>query len=401
MKVRQVNKDDFEKILELDAYCYGGNPKHMRERYEKRFDLINDQYLCMEIDGKVVANSRLIPLEQNIRGKFYPMGGIAMVVSAPEMRRKGHIRTLMLESFKKMQKDGLDVSVLYPFKDTFYANFGYVATAPTNRIVINPQSFSKWRNQINGYTVKRLSYSEGFDLYKKIQTENVALIHGAVRRDATRWKEFEQSNAWIAVAFDTADQPQGVMVYRTEGFSTGFDWAADGKMTISDIHCLTPEARKSLYHFIYVHTDQIVKVELPMIPSDYQIYPSLDNYCHIKMKPYNINMVRIINARKAIDGVPTKIEGELAIEISDAQIDENNQIFTLSSDGKQLTMKPNKKKQKIDAGLTIQGLTALLYGLLPVDELKTFQWIDEVSTNTKRLLDYWFPTKQPTLTEHF
>jgi len=109
----------------------------------------------VEIDGKITTKSRNIPLIQNVRGKLIPMAGVSNVASDPVSRRKGHVRKLMEYLVRKSYDDDLNVSTLYPFKDTFYAKFGYVNVNPNTQLVIKPSQLRKWKTLPEGYTTKR------------------------------------------------------------------------------------------------------------------------------------------------------------------------------------------------------------------------------------------------------
>ena len=104
VKIRQATKEDFEQVHEITAYSYGFDTLASKEGGMKRWEITYDEQYLAEIDGKITANTRMIPFEQNIRGVWKKMGGIAMVVTDPVFRRKGHIRDIMNFLIKKMAK---------------------------------------------------------------------------------------------------------------------------------------------------------------------------------------------------------------------------------------------------------------------------------------------------------
>ncbi len=74
-------------------------------------------------------------MRQNIRGTVLPMAGVAGVATHPLARRRGLVRTLLNQLLEEMRDDGTPVSVLYPFRTSFYARFGYV-TLPQHRTAV-------------------------------------------------------------------------------------------------------------------------------------------------------------------------------------------------------------------------------------------------------------------------
>ncbi|MHA1187441.1 MAG: GNAT family N-acetyltransferase, partial [Candidatus Heimdallarchaeota archaeon] len=226
MKIRQATEEDFDQILDVTAVSYGFDAEQARERYKKKYDETFDEEFVVEVDGKITAKARNIPLIQNVRGKLIPMAGISMVATDPVSRRKGHIRKLMEYLVRKMYDDDLTVSTLYPFKDTFYAKFGYVNVNPTTQLIIKPNQLRKWKTLPEGYSIKRTNDVDSFAIYKKIHEEFFGNIHGGVVRPEKRWKEYgEKSRVKVAVVYNPKGKPEGIVRYSIKGFSSGFDWA--------------------------------------------------------------------------------------------------------------------------------------------------------------------------------
>ncbi|MFW9923371.1 MAG: enhanced intracellular survival protein Eis, partial [Candidatus Thorarchaeota archaeon] len=379
MSVRKATLKDFDRINELNGVCYGYDPISLSERMLKRFEITYDENYCIEADGKIVANIRNVPLEQNIRGKWLKMGGVAMVVSDPEYRRKGYVRDIMNYLLELMYEEDYSVSTLYPFKDTFYASYGYVNTPPTYRMEFNPNFLNRWKNLPPGYTVKRLSHIDGFNIYKEIYSKAMDTIHGGVKRPEKRWKEYDNpSPVSYAVAFNADGKPEGVFKYYTKGYSSGFDWSEDGKMTITEFWSLTPKARQSLYNFIFLYSDQIVKVILPLNPHESELYTWMQGYFITAINPINIWMARLVNIKTTLDNMKSSLDGSIKIRIIDEQITQNNQTFGLTSDKHKFIVDELGDK-KADVEMTIQGLSSLVYGLLPAADIEAFNWIKNSS----------------------
>ncbi|MFW9832200.1 MAG: GNAT family N-acetyltransferase, partial [Candidatus Thorarchaeota archaeon] len=68
----------------------------------------------------------IIKVKQSVRGVLKGMGGISMVGTYPEARMRGYVRSLMQSAFLDMKESDLPVSMLEPFRETFYDRLGYV-----------------------------------------------------------------------------------------------------------------------------------------------------------------------------------------------------------------------------------------------------------------------------------
>ena len=401
MKIRQATLEDFDQINEITGVSYGFDAASAKERMYKRFEFTFKENYCVEVDGKIVANARYLLFDQNIRGKFVKMGGIGMVASDPQYRRQGYIRELMKFLLEKMRTDKCAVSTLYPFKDTFYARFGYVNGAADLFLKINPYYFNRWKKLPNGYRVERLSHEEGFQHYKSIHEKAMGKIHGGVKRGENRWKEYDNPGpGFYAVAFNEKNEAEGVMKYFSKGYGSGFSWSEDGKMDLQDILYLTPNARRALYNFIFLYTDQVQTVKYPITAGESELYPWLQDYCMVDVEKSNIWMSRIIDIPRTLNNLQTTKDGELKIQINDIDYLENNKIFDFTSRNNVLKVEISDST-KADFELSIQGLTSIVYGFLTSFDIESFDWIKNPKEEHLNLLNDWFPLKIPRLTEGF
>ena len=401
MKIRQTKQEDYERINELNAHCYGFEKEVFAERFKERFTYQFDENYCLEVDGKIVANIRLISFDQNVRGKIMKMGGIAMVVTDPLHRRKGYSREIMKFLIDKMGKENFAVSNLYPFNDSFYAAYGYVNANPHVSIKFNPKFMIRWKRLPEGYTVERLSPSDGFKHYKEIYNTRIKDVHGGIVRNEKRWKLWEEKwPGWFAVAFNPKGKAEGIMRYTTKGFMEGFSWSESGKMNIDDIKFLTPQARQSLYHYLYLYADQIVEVTMPVVPYESELYPWLRGYYMTEIKAKNIWMTRIINTKLTLDDLQVAVDGKITVKITDEHCPQNNQTYLITSKKGKLSVEElGEQPSKLE--MTQKGLASLVYGLLTANDIESFNWITNAAEDEKALLDAWFPKLPPILTEGF
>ncbi len=402
MKVRQATLDDFEEIHNITAYSYGFDPIGTKERMQKRWELTFDENFCVENEkGIIVANSRMITFEQFVRGKKLKMGGIAMVASEPLARRQGNIRESMNFLLNKMYKEKFAMSTLYPFKDTFYAVYGYVNAPPEIRMRFNPKFLSRWKTMPEGYRIERLPHERGYPYLKELHNKLIPTIHGGVIRSEKRWKEYDNPTpAWYLVIFNPKGEAEAVVKYTQKGFMIDFEWAEEGKLTIYDSLILTPQARAALYHFLFLHSDQINKIQFPIDELNSTLYPWLQGYYITELSPSNIWMGRVVNIKEALQGLKVKSDGQIKVKVIDEQIAQNNQTFELLSKNGNLSIK-ELAENSYDVEMHIKGLSALVYGLLTTEDIEIFDWLKNASEENRVLLNDWFPLEQPKLTEEF
>jgi len=402
MKIRRTTSDEIDDVMKLSQYAYGQGTEP-RPGSKEVMGLTFDEYRTVEENGKVIANSRLIPFEQNTRQVWKKMGGIAEITSAPETRRQGHIRELMKYMFKEMHDDGYATSVLYPFKDEFYGRLGYVACTPFSSITVNLDRLRRWDLPV-GYRVERMEFVEGLTHLKTIHKESVESTHGGVLRSEKRWKEMNISlskKSSIAVAFDQEDEPTGALVYAIKGYGTygkEDDW---GTIRIREKHWLSPEARNALFHFLHMHDDQIINIKTPVSPNEIDYH-----FWFTNISPPNITarlwayMARLIDVEKSVEGLPAASDDELIIKVEDTHCPWNNQSYRLVGEGGYLKAEALGNTSS-SIKMSIGGLSALVFGVMWPADLKPLGLCTGLDSKSVELLTSWFPREPPSMIEDF
>ncbi|MFW9919951.1 MAG: enhanced intracellular survival protein Eis [Candidatus Thorarchaeota archaeon] len=396
MTIRRARIEDKDSLGKLARYSFNP-PEWIREIIDSTFSQFHDQFYLVEDDGRPIARARMIPFEQNIRGVWKRMGGIASVSSAPETRRKGHIRDLMIFLLKEMHESDIPFTTLYPFKEEFYARFGYVPSQPKMMFQIKADTLRLW-DVPEDYTVLRIPLKDGFEYAKKIYSDSIDSIHGSVKRGDEIWREYlaiENEYAFVL----KGSEPLAYMRYRIEGFGSFSGGDRDGRLFCSEMHWSDIEARNALLNYMYGHVDQVVTVKVPVAPinQDYWHWTKRFNIGDTKIEATGVHMARIVDVVSCLSDIPVSGTDSITVEVKDAICDWNNAIYELTSDGTHLNAKTSDTKE-VDARITIEGLTSLVYGTGSVETLVATKWL----TGTKLdVLGRWFEPRLPWLTVDF
>jgi predicted acetyltransferase len=393
--VRRCTSDDKDAIWNLVSYAYS-IPETSRETFLERLDLIGSEFFLNEVDGVPVAIARVLDFEQNLRGVLKPMGGIGMVASSPEYRRMGHTRGLILSIFKTLRKAGVATSTLYPFKDTFYGELGYVKMPPSSILEFNPNSLSGVQLP-DGFSAKREEGKEIIRVRRALYDSMVLQTHGAVKRSDRRWEEMTKTSTLKAVVARNSDgKPEAVMIYSIKGYSEGHAWAETGQMNIIEFTWTSLEGRDAILNFLYKHGDQIIKATMVISTRSEDYYQWLSNIHTPTTRANIVSMARILDVEKSFSEIPVDHAGKSIIKVVDNQIKGNSRFFEFSDDNGKLSVKETKGQAK--TVIRIEGLTAILYGTLSEAQLRRLGWLEGESPKD---LYNWFPPATPWLTENF
>ncbi|MCX6137084.1 MAG: GNAT family N-acetyltransferase [Ignavibacteriales bacterium] len=144
MELRSARPDDAPALADLYRVCF---PAILRTASEWLEDVQstprrswND--IIITIDSGVLAGAlTLYPHELFIGGGSLKSGGIGGVAVLPEFRSRGISSQMMAEAFRRMNRSGQVLSMLYPFRHSFYARAGYGLIGELQRITTDVLSF--------------------------------------------------------------------------------------------------------------------------------------------------------------------------------------------------------------------------------------------------------------------
>ena len=119
-EIRTALPEDQEEAWALQRAAFslpdGPLPPHPGQQHDLRV------VVC---SGRVVSCLTLIYAELCVRGAFLPMGGVRHVATHPEEQNRGYASALMRDTLKRLHRQGVSASVLFPFSFRYYRKFGY------------------------------------------------------------------------------------------------------------------------------------------------------------------------------------------------------------------------------------------------------------------------------------
>ncbi|GCE20023.1 GNAT family N-acetyltransferase [Dictyobacter kobayashii] len=128
--IRQLQRDEIPEITRLlTSYAFRSTPSlPERATWQQEMAYLDEAtHFAVFADKQPVASAASSPIIQNIRGQFYPGGGLWAVTTHPAGRRKGYARAMLTALLARLHEDGCAISVLYPFRESFYTRLGYTA----------------------------------------------------------------------------------------------------------------------------------------------------------------------------------------------------------------------------------------------------------------------------------
>ena len=91
----------------------------------------------------------------------------------------------------------------------------------------------------------------------------------------------------------------------------------------------------------------------------------------------------------------------ITFKISDSNCSWNNGIFQLAGKSGKLSIKKMDPKSNFECELTIQGLTAVVYGNYVLEDLIFKKWFSEIVAGAGKKLELLFPYQLPYIFDTF
>ncbi len=388
LEIRKITNKERSTLMDLYRYAYT-EWSDQPIKSEELDEIISEETLGFFENGRLISSLRVHDFQQSIRGVLKDCGGVAGVATYPEARTKGYVRQLMQASFKQMREQGQSVSMLDPFKQSFYEKFGFVAANAAYVVQAPIKQLQYWKkeNQSTDWTFERVRAVDAKDiLLKFIREVGPKQYHGYIifkSIPAGMWKQRVKDS--IVVFVRNEGKIQAVSRYRIKGERIQGSW--QNNLTVIDSLWRTREARDQLFSFFARHQDQIHNI---IIHAPFET--KVDHWfkdVRMKVERKTTWMVRLVDVKKAIDKLPGEGEDIITLELTDSDCPWNNGIFTIQSEKGVLRM--TKSSGNPIVKISIEALSSLVYGTQPLEEIEFQEKITISEDWARHTLQRWFP----------
>jgi len=326
-RVRTAREEDVEQLVEMGLCAYpdsGGFEVRRRNLMQNSFGNLNDVRV-IEKDGRIAGQAALYSIELWLGGRRVPSAAVASVSVAPGERREGISRALLEQLHAEVDAQKAALTLLYPFREGFYARLGYATTAPLVTIRVATGAFAHapfLADAALGFAFRTLEgplVAEARLLYEEV----AATQAGRMVRTEARWLRLfsREARHWMA-AVGTSGRVEGYV-------SFSYDVpVSHGRQTLV-VHELTARdgrARRALLFALGKQRDQVDDVELtaahgdPLLFAFYDAPGSRRGIAAIEHPLGTLGagpMVRLADAARALTLRGYPVDGELDIVVSE------------------------------------------------------------------------------------
>ncbi|HEX3342935.1 MAG TPA: GNAT family N-acetyltransferase [Polyangiaceae bacterium] len=365
---RPAREDDLERLLDLHASAFPdprGRPSRARNFQHNPLGGFSDLHVLVE-DDALLAHAFLFPLEAWFGGARVRAGGVATVGVAPEARGRGLGSQLVEHLHALSLARGDALTVLYPFRQAYYARLGYAPTSSYRRLRLHPAAIP-WRPSM------RARPARGTDRDALVACLEAAAERrtGTLARTARAWEArlVDERRTWLVV-----EGEQGVEGYVVWTLEQGAPHA-ETVLQLRELAARTPAAERELWALVGAQRDQVAVVHADVAADD-PIEPALVDADRARFGDGEVEhtlgevasgpMVRVLDVARALEARGWRAEGRLVVEVDGTALE-------VTAKAGRATAAPSRAEP--DVRLDARALAAVAFGALPASRAARLGWL--------------------------
>ncbi|MGK3966004.1 enhanced intracellular survival protein Eis [Sorangium sp. So ce118] len=240
-----------------------GDPEAWLRYFTEHAHLALDNVIVAETDGQIVGHVSSLDLTMSFAGADVPFQGLASAAVLPEFRRRGIADRLVRESLRRMRRRGEALTLLHPFRLSFYRRFGFGVCELRDVVRTSPDRLpdSVLRRHVRAFSRPRDEplIKQAYDVARTDTT-------GQLKRSEYWWdvRVFKRSPSGAVYVDPGSKAIAGYLLFDVpEGGAYGVQ-----QLLVRELRAPTPGAYRGLIGFLGALGDQYEVVEL-MLPRGY------------------------------------------------------------------------------------------------------------------------------------
>lgn len=366
LKMKSVGNEYIEQYNALLRYVFQVTEQELNSVGWKEKEIIRAKYPTMEKadvigwfdNDTLVSQVAVYPLQVQIFGNTYQLGGLTGVGTYPEYSNMGLMHKLLEQALKNMRKRGQYICYLYPYSIPYYRRKGWEIVS--DKIFYEIKDYQLPQNRQVAGDVRRVK-SDSEEL-KETYHRYAIKTHGAILRDELAWNEYwlwDPDDIMAAIYYNEKQEPDGYLIYRI----------ANDIFHIKDMIFNNEEARTGLWNFVSAHFSMIDQVEGNTYTDEPLAFLLEDASIKETISPYF--MARIVDFPAFIAKYPFKadvMDREWKFVLTDPIMECNQGTFQMkiSKDGH---AEVTRISESCTDEISIQTMTTMLMGYKRPDYL--------------------------------
>ena len=327
-------------------------------------------------EDQLLSAFMLYEYQMRLRNSVLPMGGIGLLCSRMDARGQGAVRCMLRNSLETMRQRGHVVSVLDPFSESFYRNYGWEKFSRLQVVEFSPDLLSLPQDPNPEIMAVDLPFPD--DESMAFYNTYAARHHTLAQRQEREWESRTQILSWNVdaavrgvVRFSRDGQVIGLMGYDLTRKAEEYKSTFTANLLAYDEEDVLREMLRYLKRLS--HQVATVRMNLPL---DCELWPYLAHRPD-KWTVRDVFMIRIVSL-EALDGLSIDApEMSLGIDVDDQQAPWNQGIWELSVDSGVLRV---RRGERADLHCGIGVLSSVISGFSNFEEMISARKADPLNT---------------------
>jgi len=266
-----------------------------------------------------------------MRSQEFKVYGITMVGSKPEFRNRGIIRELMIKIFKDMNENNIPISVLYPFKHSFYERLGY---KQVDESIFYEFNISDILYKETDYSMKEVVRIN--DDIRSVYDRVILNFDYITKRPEFLWIYLYKDN-YKFICYHR-NQPVGYAIIKFPKTEPRWLKHPDKTILILETFWLDHVAKQTIFNFLWSHRDQRKYIAVGLPKSENII--DLLKTPRIKSRDISdLSQLRIIDVKAVLENLKYPLQDfTIRFQIFDELCPWNNGFFTLTSEENEINV---------------------------------------------------------------
>ncbi|MHA1729457.1 MAG: GNAT family N-acetyltransferase [Promethearchaeota archaeon] len=399
MIIRKLKEEERNAYRKLMRYAFSTNKNNYENMEWPKDSVPIEAFYGAFNNEELIAGSAILPYDIKLRGKFFKMWGVAGVATKPEHRNNRAIRKIFQMKFQDMKHANVSVSVLYPFKFSFYEQLGYYLA---DECVLYQFKISDIKKENTTYKMKEVEKIT--DEIKKIYEKSTEKFDYIAKRSELHWKRKEKFNYKFICYDEKTNQPAGYIFLHFPNKDSDLSDQLENRnetIFVQEMFYLDSMAKQTIFNFLGGHRDQF-KYIAGAFPKNENIIDILKSPRVILRTIESNSQLRIVNVKQILETIEYPVaDFTFIIRVHDEQCAWNNGDFrVISKKGKIKVIFEENPHDNPDLEINIGRLSQLLVGFRTINDLLEFNFA-KINCDKKELLQMLFPETNNYFREFF
>ncbi len=345
--------DKKDSVLKLWRECFDDTDQYVDMFFSEVYR--DEDALVLEEEGRIVSSMMLQRYTMNFHGVTSSVSYVCGAATAKSLRGHGYMRRLMGHALRESYRRGDILCTLIPAGEWLYHYYGHMGFSPV--FYMDKERYTsahKFRSTGVYSRYYDLSGVEAYGFFNRImESRPCAVQHTRRQYDEILMDNSADAGAVIALA-DSHGSPVAM----------AFAVPDADEVVVKDVLAVDGDSRAAVLA-------EVLREFAGCPMTVYGYYDAVRDNDNYVVR----GMARVVNVEKCLSVIAGRYTGmKLSIRVNDAEIDENNGVYTLA-DGK--CMRNDEYGGELDYDIDVEVFTSIIFG----------------NDVTRRLLD--FPAERP------